>query len=450
MSGPIDRRLLLTGAAVLTAGAIGIAGAAAIAPDAFVGVHGTALHRHGKRYRYVGANIWYAAWLAADTAYGDRARLTRELDRLSALGVRNLRLLGSAELSPLKNSITPAFRDQSMQYNEDLLRGLDWTLAEMAKRDMTAVVYLTNFWEWSGGMMTYLYWVDGGHYINMNDPAHPWPEFPDWNAAFYANVAAQRLYRDYIRAIVTRVNTVTKLPYAADPTIMSWQLANEPRPGGSDAVAVKNLPTFYRWIDRTARYIKTLDPHHLVCTGSEGLKGSIEREDVVIDAHRSPAIDYLTTHIWPNNWSWMDAANLAGTYDAGAARVADYLATHVRLAGQLSKPLVIEEFGYPRDGSNAYDPGIGTRFKDRFYRQIYDAIEQDAHARGPIAGSNFWAWTGEARAAHADHRFKRGDLAYMGDPPHEPQGWYGVFDSDVSTQGVIRRHAVNLLERSGG
>ncbi len=42
---------------------------------------------------------------------------------------------------------------------------------------MRAVLYLTNFWEWSGGMMTYLSWINGGNYINMNDPAHPWPEF---------------------------------------------------------------------------------------------------------------------------------------------------------------------------------------------------------------------------------------------------------------------------------
>jgi mannan endo-1,4-beta-mannosidase len=207
---------------------------------------------------------------------------------------------------------------------------------------------------------------------------------------------------------------------------------------------VPNLPNFYRWIDETARYIKALDGHHLVTTGSEGLKGSIEREDVVLDAHRSPAIDYMTTHIWPNNWSWMDAGNLATTYDAGSAKVADYIAAHVRLARQLGKPLVIEEFGYPRDGATAYDPRIATTFKDRFYRQIYAAVEADAAAGGPLAGSNFWAWNGEARTPHADYRFVRGDLGYMGDPPHEPQGWYGVFDSDASTLAVIKAHAAAL------
>jgi mannan endo-1,4-beta-mannosidase len=439
----INRRMLVAGAAaglMLPAAARG-----RVVRDAgFVTCRGTGFVRHGAPYRYVGENMWYAAWLGADAAYGDRVRLTRELDRLAALGVRNLRILASAELSPLKNSITPAFRDRTSDYNAALLGGLDWTLAELAKRDMTAVLYLANFWEWSGGMMTYLYWVDGGRYINMNDPAHPWPEFPDWNAAFYGNPAAQRLYRDYVRAVVTRTNHVTGRRYADDPTIMAWQLANEPRPGGSNAVALPNLPTFYRWIDTTARYIKALDPYHLVCTGSEGLKGSLEREDVVLAAHRSPAIDYLTTHVWPNNWSWMDAADLPGTYDAGAAKVADYVATHSRLASTLGKPLVIEEFGYPRDGATAYDPAIATSFRDRFYHQIFAAVEASVAQGGPIAGSNFWAWTGEARTRHADHRFVRRDIAYMGDPPHEPQGWYGVFDTDATTLEIIRHHAAAL------
>ncbi len=441
-----DRRSIIVGGATLAAGCATPVrpGTAGTAPSRFVGVDGLHFVRDGKPYRYAGANVWYGAWLGADTAYGNRARLGRELDRLQALGVRNLRIIGSAEESPLKNSITPGFRGKGSSYNEDLLKGLDWTLAEMAKRDMTAIVYLANFWEWSGGMMTYLSWVNGGNFINMNDPAHPWPEFPDRNAAFYTSRPAQTLLRDYIKAVVQRTNSVTGVAYAEDPTIMAWQLANEPRPGGSDAVAVPNLPNFYRWIDETARYIKALDGHHLVTTGSEGLKGSIEREDVVLDAHRSPAIDYMTTHIWPNNWSWMDAGNLATTYDAGSAKVADYIAAHVRLARQLGKPLVIEEFGYPRDGATAYDPKIATTFKDRFYRQIYAAVEADTAAGGPLAGSNFWAWNGEARTPHADYRFVRGDLGYMGDPPHEPQGWYGVFDSDASTMAVIKAHAAAL------
>src|SRR3954468_9232459 len=192
----------------------------------FVHRDGTAFRIGARRYRYAGTNMWYAAWAGADAPFGNRARLRRELDRLGALGVGNVRVNGSAEFSPLRNSVRPAFRTQSRHYDETLLRGLDFALAEMGRRGMKAVIYLTNFWEWSGGMMTYLYWTNGGRYINMNDPAHPWPEFPDMVAQFYRSPQAVAMYHDYVRAVVSRTNSITGRPYADDPAIMAWQLAN--------------------------------------------------------------------------------------------------------------------------------------------------------------------------------------------------------------------------------
>jgi len=437
------RALMATGAALVASCATARPGGGAPSAQAFVRREGTALRIGESRYHFAGANIWYGAYLGADAPFGNRARLRRELDRLQALGIDNLRVLASSELSPLKNSITPAFRTETSDYNETLLGGLDFLLAEMAKRDMRAVLYLTNFWEWSGGMMTYLYWTNGGRYINMNDPAHPWPEFPDFNAAFYNSTNAIGLYHDYIRAVVGRTNRATGRPYRDDPTIMAWQLANEPRPGGSDAVGKPNLPSYYAWIRSSAGLIKSLDANHLVCTGSEGLKGCLESAACVMAAHEGPEIDYVTAHIWPLNWSWVDTADLAGTWDAGAVKVQEYVAQHIRIASDLGKPLVFEEFGFPRD-NGSYDPGTPTAFKDRFYQLIYDAVLESARTSGPLAGSNFWAWGGEGRASSADHKFRPGDTSYVGDPPHEPQGWYSVFDVDETTKAVIRKHAATL------
>src|SRR5690348_7501516 len=123
----------------------------------FVRVAGTRFDVGGARYRIAGTNMWYAAYLGADAPIGNRDRLKRELNRLAELGINNIRILGSSEYSPLKNSVRPAFRNRTRPFNETFLRGLDHTLAEMGRRGMTAVIYQTNFWEWSGGMMTYLY-----------------------------------------------------------------------------------------------------------------------------------------------------------------------------------------------------------------------------------------------------------------------------------------------------
>ena len=433
----MNRRTLLAAASVAVAAMPALPVLAKTTRAGFVRREGTQFTLDGKPYRYVGANIWYAAWI------GHEARLGRELDALAADGVTNLRIAASAEHSPLKNSVRPAFHDQADEYNEALLTGLDHAMAEIGKRGMKAVLYLTNFWEWSGGMATYLLWTNGGHYIDMGDPAHPWPEFPDFVSGFYRSPTAIERYHAHIRRIVGRVNTVTGKPYAEDPAIMAWQLANEPRPGGTAPVVDRTLPEFHTWIASTARLIKSLAPNHLVSTGGEGLKGSMERPELVLSSQADDAIDYHTAHVWPGNWSWLDRTDMAGTHARAVALSAEYVQQHVDLAKQAGKPLVVEEFGYPRNG-DVYGLDASTSMRDELYATIQDAVIASAREGGPLVGSNFWAWNGEGRAQHADFRFRSGDTAFVGDPPHEPQGWYGVFDQDASTRAVIRSRAAAL------
>ena len=434
------RHVLLSGTALLAACTTGVGRTGG---RRFVTRDGTRFRIGGEPYRWAGTNMWYAAYLGADAPYGNRARLRRELDSMRALGIDNVRILGSSELSPLKNSITPAFRTQSRDYNQTLLKGLDFALAEMGRRDMRAVIYLTNFWEWSGGMMTYLYWNNGGRFINMNDPAHPWPAFADMVAEFYSTPQAVAMYHDYVRTVVGRTNSITGTRYVDDPAIMSWQLANEPRPGGGETVGHRQLPAYLTWIRDTARLIKSLDPNHLVSTGSEGLQGCLGSEACVVSAHEPGEIDYLTAHIWPQNWGWVKPDDLAGTFENAAQKTRAYIADHIRIAERLGKPLVIEEFGFPRD-RGSFDPKAATSWKDRYYDVIFDAVLADARRGGPLAGSNFWAWGGEGRAQHSDFAFRPGDVTYLGDPPHEPQGWYSVLSSDATTRELIRSHAAAL------
>jgi len=423
---------------IVSAGALAAASAlpAASSANRIIRRSGMTFTSGGKPYRIAGTNMWYAAYLGAFNL----DRLKRELDRVAALGINNVRILGSSEFSPLKNSVRPTFRNRTPHFNETLLRGLDYALAEMGRRNIRTVLYLTNFWEWSGGMMTYLYWTNGRRYVNMNDPAHPWPEFPDMSSEFYGHAAAVRMFDDYVRAVVSRRNSVTGQLYRDDPTILSWQLANEPRPGGSSAAGRNHMKAYLAWIGGTARLIKSIDPNHMVSTGSEGTMGCIDSEKCVADAHRSPSIDYVNAHIWPQNWSWADPKDLAGTWPTVERNTREYLARQVAIARTLNKPLVIEEFGMPRDGGS-FEPGTPTTYKDRFYQLITGAVLDSVRSGGPLQGCNFWGWGGEGRAQHADHHFVRGDTSYLADPPHEPQGWYSVFDTDASTQAVIRNYA---------
>ncbi|MDE2183984.1 MAG: mannanase [Alphaproteobacteria bacterium] len=407
----------------------------------FVQVNGQRLLLRGQPYRFVGTNMWYGAYMGSAGPTGDQERLKRELDALQALGVTNIRVLGASELSPLKNSLKPAFRRPTPPYNEVLLEGLDFFMAEMAKRNMKAVIYLSNFWEWSGGFVTYQYWTNGGHYINLGDPAHPWPEFAILSAEFYVSKPANALYRDYVTTLITRRNTITGVAYRDDPAVMSWQLANEPRPGGNMATA--NIDSFYSWVSDTSAFIKSLDRNHLVSTGNEGLRGCLDSEDVFERLNALQGVDYMTFHIWPLNWSWIDSRNLAQTFEPCESSTKEYIDIHMRAAARVNKPAVAEEFGFVRDGGlNA--PSAPTTYRDRFYKLIFDAVEDSTKAGGPFAGTNFWAWGGEGHAQHPDFAMRAGDTSYLGDPPQEPQGRNSVLKTDRSTLELIRNHATRL------
>ena len=90
-------------------------------------------------YRFVGANFWYGAILGAEK-YGDRDRLARELDYLKSIGITNLRVLvGGDGEEGIESHISPVLQTAPGVYNDTLLQGLDYFLAELEKRDMNAV-----------------------------------------------------------------------------------------------------------------------------------------------------------------------------------------------------------------------------------------------------------------------------------------------------------------------
>ncbi|MBC7667555.1 MAG: mannanase, partial [Gemmatimonadaceae bacterium] len=69
------RHLMVAGAAAMAAGGA----RAAERAKGFVTVRDGHLTLDGKPYRFVGANLWYGAWLGSPGKTGDRARLGREL-----------------------------------------------------------------------------------------------------------------------------------------------------------------------------------------------------------------------------------------------------------------------------------------------------------------------------------------------------------------------------------
>ena len=123
----------------------------------FVGGKDGGFGRGGCTFVSGGANKGCGAILGSTGAGGNRARLRQELDSLKAIGVTNLRVLAGADgPDGVAAKVEPALQTAPGVYNDALLDGLDYMLAEMGRRGMTTVIYLNNAWEWSGGYGQYL------------------------------------------------------------------------------------------------------------------------------------------------------------------------------------------------------------------------------------------------------------------------------------------------------
>lgn len=399
----------------------------------FVTVRGQCFYKNNQPYHFLGTNFWYGMNLASNGPGGDRPRLLRELDYLNTLGVKNLRIMVASE-GPDKEPwrIIPALQPEPGIYNEDLLDGLDFLLSEMSKRDMHAVLCLNNMWPWSGGMAQYVAWVTGEK-IPYPPPAEngKWLKYMNFSARFFSDKKAVDLSHNHIRFILKRKNKYTGINYSEDPTIMAWQLANEPR-------AITNTKAYYQWIEKTAALIKSIDPNHLISIGSEG-NAFLPFSRKFNKENKCPNIDYATIHIWVQNWGWYDPANAATSFGKALKKAKKYIHRHVRSAEKLNRPIVLEEFGIARD-SGSYDPNASTIWRDRYYAELFSFIDELIKKGKPIAGANFWAWAGEGRPRQPKNIWRPGD-DFTGDPPFEYQGWYSVYDQDISTLEVIKKYA---------
>lgn len=94
-------------------------------------------------------------------------------------------------------------------YSEAALRRLDLVLAEAAAAGIKLILPLTNFEPFLGGVEWYVREILG--------------EGVD-KELFYTDPAIKDAYFAYVRMLLARVNSVTGVAYAADPTVMAWEV----------------------------------------------------------------------------------------------------------------------------------------------------------------------------------------------------------------------------------
>lgn len=278
----------------------------------FITVKGTSFYDGGKPFRFVGTNNYYLHYTPGSVEY-----LLGEAEKM---GFTVMRTWAFGEASK------PTFEDWEKyryfqtgpgQYVESNLKMLDQVVASAAKHHMRLVLALSNNWADMGGAPQWVKWFGSSQ---KND--------------FFDNPGIESAFQAYMAMLVNRVNTVTGVAYKNDPTIMAWDLMNEPRYEKDTTGKV-----LAAWIDRMAAFLKKQGVRQLVTTGAEGLRLSngthYSGTDFIMD-HQSPSIDYAVFHVYPtmggSGWNMNTMSAILSAYVRDAHTI-------------LKKPVVMEEFG---------------------------------------------------------------------------------------------------------
>lgn len=394
-------------------------------------------------YRFVGANMWYANLMAMeDNKGGSRNRLLMELDFLQQKGVNNIRvLIGSQGQDKMVNGVFPvhpALQTAPGKYNEAVLDGMDFLLQQLQKRKMHAVFFFGNNWEWSGGFLQYLNWHD-----QLSDSVlatkYNWDDYRDFVSRFYSCTECKEDFWNFIKYVLQRTNKVTGRKYINEPSVMAWEIANEPRPMRSHAIEA-----YKQFLKQSTAFIKRIDPNHLVTLGTEGYMGT-ESKELFREIHEDINTDYATIHIWPKNWGWYRDSTFNKDFKSVVSKTVDYIQEHDMLMQKIDKPLVVEEFGLPRD-QFSFSLQSTVNYRNQYFEAILKVMVNGKQSSSSIAGINFWTFSGFGKPAkNATPFWEEGD-DLLGDPPMEEQGLNSVFAGDTSTWILIHKY-VKLLKR---
>jgi mannan endo-1,4-beta-mannosidase len=140
--------------------------------------------------------------------------------------------------------------------------------------------------------------------------------------------------------------------------------------------------------------------------------------------------------MWPKNWGWYDINNEKETTNTSIEKAINYMNEHIVIANKINKPIVMSEFGFPRE-KERLQPTASIENRNTFYKAIFEKIVEHKNNNGALGGLNFWGFAGYAKPNTTSGKWMHGD-DFTADPPQEPQGLNSVFASDTSTLQIIK------------
>ncbi|MFC9331255.1 cellulase family glycosylhydrolase [Kitasatospora sp. NPDC057015] len=332
----------------------------------FVTSRGGELRLDGEPFRFAGTNCYY---LHQRSHY----MIDAVLDDAAAMGLSVVRAWAFAD-----GTGESALQPRPYSYNEAAFDSLDYAVHKAGRLGLRLVLPLVNNWPDYGGMQAYVKW-----FLNLPDDSYGDGTNHD---RFYTEPAIKSCFKAYARTVTQRRNPYTGLRYCDDPTIMTFELANEPR-----CRSDKSGATLLGWAREMSTHLKALAPRQLVAVGDEGFYGQAGHADYPYSDYEGvlwkklvalPAVDYGTVHVYPQNWGETSGSKPGTDATAWGTR---WIGDHLADGRALGKPVVVEEFGLQVDAAKDI-PDAAAR--DRAYTAWTDAV-----LAGGGAGDQFWILT---------------------------------------------------------
>src|SRR6266511_3105566 len=308
--------------------------------NGFVQRSGNSLKLDGKQFRFAGSNNYYlmykSQFMVNDVfaaAAGNNFRVMRvwgSLDIGNQDGSNSIRGKADGVYFQYWDGTAPAYND-----GDDGLKHLDYVIYRAGQLGLKLVIPFVNNWNDFGGMDQYVRWRDS------STPADQvW-----YHDSFYTDPVIKGWYKNWIAHLLDRTNSITGIQYKNDPTIMTWELGNEPRclsAGAYPRSSNCTTQTLIAWADEMSTYIKSIDDKHLVSVGDEGFyclpnpahwtENCGEGVDTVAFTALEN-IDVMSFHLYPDYWG-KDVA--WGT---------QWIESHFAAARALDKPAMLGEYG---------------------------------------------------------------------------------------------------------
>ena len=333
--------------------------ALALPDGAFVGVEGHRFVVGARPFAFVGANLEVMHGAARE-----QYRATLDAARSDGLTVGRVWALGegAADASPWRRA-HELFRAGPDDFVDESFVQLDRVLAAARASGLRLIITVANYWSDYGGVPQYLAWA-----------GLPSEGFAARDR-FFSDDKTRRLYRAHLVKLLERINSLTGVRYADDPTIFAWELMNE-----SQVVTPEGASARRDFIDEMARLIKSRDKHHLVTPGVIGYVTRAERAEWLAVC-RLPSVDYCDSHLYP------DAADHVTSRD----RLRGFIDDRVQLAHNVAqKPIVFGEFGFQTTRADFLARPRARWFADFLERTFFDGGD----------GAMAWIyqpWSGHAR-----------------------------------------------------